>query len=147
MRTQPGEKHIVNTGSLAGLFPNEGHTPYSMSKGAINNLTEVIASELKPHGFGVTLLCPGAVRTNLGENTIRISGENPDAAQHNFAPVDQPTIRRLASFALPSADPLGAMVCNAILENTLYVHTNTIPGDMVAERINTWFGPQTMGRS
>jgi NAD(P)-dependent dehydrogenase (short-subunit alcohol dehydrogenase family) len=91
MRLQSGEKHIVNTASLAGLFPHEGHAPYSTSKGAVVNLSEVIARELAPHGFGVTILCPGAVETNLGINTVHLHGEVPQQEQRRFEPVARPS--------------------------------------------------------
>jgi hypothetical protein len=53
----------------------------------------------------------------------------------------------MATFGLPSAKPVGVMVRNAILDNTLYLHTNPLPFDMVAERVHTLFGPQTVGRA
>ncbi|KVQ63002.1 SDR family NAD(P)-dependent oxidoreductase [Burkholderia territorii] len=146
MRQQSGEKHIVNTASLASLFPHEGHAPYSASKAAIASLSEVAARELKPYGFGVTIVCPGAVTTNLGANTMRIRGNAPEN-ERAFEPVDTPTMRRMHEFALPSAEPLGVMVRNAILDNTMYLHTNALPFDLVAERVNTWFGPQTVGKA
>ncbi|WP_175817247.1 SDR family NAD(P)-dependent oxidoreductase [Burkholderia diffusa] len=147
MRQQAGEKHIVNTASLASLFPHEGHAPYSASKAAVASLSEVIARELKPYGFGVTIVCPGAVTTNLGENTTRIRGDAAPQEPRVFEPVDTPTIRRMHEFALPSAEPLGVMVRNAILDDTMYLHTNALPFDLVAERVNTWFGPQTVGKA
>jgi NAD(P)-dependent dehydrogenase (short-subunit alcohol dehydrogenase family) len=147
MRLQIGEKHIVNTASLAGLFPHEGHAPYSTSKGAVVNLSEVIARELAQYDFGVTILCPGAVETNLGTNTVLLHGEVPFDDRQRFAPVARPTAERMGTFGLPSAEPVGVMVLNAILENTLYLHTNPLPYDMVAERIHTLFGPQTVGRT
>lgn len=144
MRRQSGEKHIVNTASLGGLIPLEGHSPYSSSKAAVIGLSESIAGELAPHGFGVTILCPGPVPTNLGANYFRIHGEEPAERQSRFEPVATPMIERLATFKLPSVDPIGAMVCRAILSNTLYLHTAPIPGDLVADRMHTWFGSQTL---
>jgi NAD(P)-dependent dehydrogenase (short-subunit alcohol dehydrogenase family) len=145
MRKQPGEKHVVNTGSIAAIFPNEGHAPYSASKAAVVSISEVIASELAPYGFGVTALCPGSVPTNLGANTVR---QRDDAASgRRFEPVETPTMARIATFPLPSAEPVGVMVRNAILANTLYLHTNPIPYDMLAERIHTVFGSQTVGKA
>jgi NAD(P)-dependent dehydrogenase (short-subunit alcohol dehydrogenase family) len=147
MRRQEGEKHVVNTGSLAGLFPHEGHAPYSASKAAVVSLSEVMARELAPHGFGVTILCPGGVRTNLGDNAVRIRGEVSDEERSRFEPVETPTIARMATFALPSAEPVGVMVRNAILNNTMYLHTAPVPSDLVAERIYTTFGPATLGQA
>ena len=69
MKRQAGEKHIVNTASLAGLIPMSGHTAYSSSKAAVIALTEAMAPELAPHGFGVTIFCPSRVPTDLKKNT------------------------------------------------------------------------------
>jgi NAD(P)-dependent dehydrogenase (short-subunit alcohol dehydrogenase family) len=63
------EAHVVNTASIAGLlaFPMGG--PYNASKHAIVGLTETLALELRAAGsrVGVSLLCPGAVRTRITE--------------------------------------------------------------------------------
>jgi short-subunit dehydrogenase len=140
MRAQPGRKHIVNTASLAGLVPIEGYSIYSCSKAAVVGLSEAIAGELAPHGIGITIVCPGQVPTGLSDNSnrIRASGERV------FAPVATPVKDRLSTFAMPSVEPVGAMVCRAILSNQLYLHTMAVPGDLVADRLHTWFGPQTL---
>jgi NAD(P)-dependent dehydrogenase (short-subunit alcohol dehydrogenase family) len=147
MCAQPGEKHIVVTASLASMFPHEGHAPYSASKAAVASIAEVMASELAPYGFGVTIICPGSVRTNLGENAVRLRGAVPDEQASRFAPVDTKMVRRMSTFATPSPEPIGTMVRNAILDNTLYLHTHAVPMEMVAERVNIQFGPATVGKA
>jgi hypothetical protein len=37
-------------------------------------------------------------------------------------------------------------VRNAIMDSTLYLHTNAVPYDLVAQRVYTLFGPSTVGR-
>ena len=144
MRKQDGEKHIVNTASLAGLVPHEGHAPYSASKAGVVGLSEAIAGELAPYGFGVTIFVPGAIPTNLGENTNRIHKNKHGPAARTFEPVATPVMDRVKSFALPSVDPIGAMVCKAILANTLYLHSAAVPGDLVADRIHKQYGGSTL---
>jgi NAD(P)-dependent dehydrogenase (short-subunit alcohol dehydrogenase family) len=144
MRKQVGEKHIVNTASLAGLVPHEGHAPYSASKAGVVGLSEAIAGELAPYGFGVTIFVPGAIPTNLGENTNRIHSEKQGSAARTFEPVSTPVMDRVKTFALSSVDPIGAMVCKAILANTLYLHSAAVPGDLVADRIHTQYGGSTL---
>lgn len=140
MRAQSGRKHIVNTASLGGFFPMEGHCVYSASKAAVIGLSEAIAGELAPFGFGVTILCPGLIPTNLRANTERLAGAEP----RTFAPVATPMIDRLATFPLASVEPVGEMVCRAVLANQLYLHTAPVPGDMVADRMARWFGSGTI---
>ncbi len=53
-----GTGYIVNVGSVAGLVGTFGYTAYCASKFAITGFTQTLRSELKPHGIGVSLLCP-----------------------------------------------------------------------------------------
>ena len=73
-----GHGYIVNTGSLVGLVPLTGEgAPYIASKFAVVGLTEALALYARPYGVGVSLLCPGGVRTNLAE-TGRSIGMTPE---------------------------------------------------------------------
>jgi len=143
MRRQEGDKHVVNTASLAGLLPMEAHAIYSSSKAAVVNLSEALARELAPHGFGVTILCPGPVPTNLKDNLAVIRGH--DARE--FEQMPMPTFERMAKFPLDDVAAVGVMVRNAILDNAMYLHTVAVPGDIVAERVHLQYGPATVGRT
>jgi NAD(P)-dependent dehydrogenase (short-subunit alcohol dehydrogenase family) len=57
--------HIVNTSSAAGLFPAVGMSSYSTTKYAIVGFTQHLRWELAADGVGVTLLCPGVVKTGI----------------------------------------------------------------------------------
>lgn len=59
------EGHIVNTASAAGLFPAVGMSSYSTSKYAIVGFTQQLRWELAADGVGVTVLCPGVVKTGI----------------------------------------------------------------------------------
>lgn len=147
MRKQPGEKHIVNTASLAALQPMEGHAPYSSSKAAVAGLSESIAMDLEPEGFGVTILCPGHVETNLTANTLHIQGGDHSDGARRFDPVELKTMKRFGAFGLDSAEPVGVMVRNAILNNQLYLHTVALPSELVAERVYKLYGSQAVGKA
>ena len=60
--------HIVNTASMAGMNSGLGFSPYSASKFAVVDMSEGLAMQLKPLGIGVTVLCPGFVRTRIRES-------------------------------------------------------------------------------
>ncbi|MFT3851343.1 MAG: SDR family NAD(P)-dependent oxidoreductase [Ilumatobacteraceae bacterium] len=62
-----GEGHIINTASTAGLQASPGIAPYNVTKAAIIALSETLAAELraKTSPIGVSVLCPGPVRTNI----------------------------------------------------------------------------------
>ncbi len=61
------EGHIVNTASMAGLVSVAGSGPYNVSKHGAVTLSETLHGELRDAGsqVGVSVLCPGIVRTNL----------------------------------------------------------------------------------
>lgn len=63
--------HVVNVSSAAGLFGLPWHAPYSAAKFGLRGVSEVLRFDLRQHGIGVSLVCPGAVRTPLtGRVTI-----------------------------------------------------------------------------
>jgi NAD(P)-dependent dehydrogenase (short-subunit alcohol dehydrogenase family) len=68
MRAHGEGGHIVNTASMAGMQSGLGFSPYAASKFAVVAMSEGLALELKPSGIGVTVLCPGFVRTRIGES-------------------------------------------------------------------------------
>ena len=65
MLVQPGEKQIVNTGSIAGLVAAPGVGAYGTSKAAVIGLSEHLRNDLARHGIGVSVLCPGGVQTKI----------------------------------------------------------------------------------
>ena len=60
--------HIVNTASMAGLLGGLGFSPYTASKFAVVGMSEGLAMQVRPLGIGVTVLCPGYVRTGIGNS-------------------------------------------------------------------------------
>ena len=58
-----GTGRIINISSGAGKRGNTKRAAYSSSKFAVIGLTQVMASELGPHGVTVNAICPGAVNT------------------------------------------------------------------------------------
>jgi NAD(P)-dependent dehydrogenase (short-subunit alcohol dehydrogenase family) len=65
MLAQPGEKQIVNTGSMAGLVAAPGVGVYGTAKFGVVGLSEHLRRDLARHGIGVTVLCPGGVQTKI----------------------------------------------------------------------------------
>lgn len=64
-----GSGHLVNTSSVAGLYGYAwDHPTYVTAKFGVTGFTESLALYVKPLGLGVTLLVPGLVETNIGDN-------------------------------------------------------------------------------
>ena len=114
MLKQEGEAHIVNTASLMGLMavPNLG--VYSATKAAVVGMSESLRSELENDQIGVTVICPGSVRTRITE-----------AARNRPASLKQTNVTPPASFSDPvgALDPdlLGLQVRDAIIANKFYL--------------------------
>lgn len=64
-----GHGSILNVASLAGLVSSPGMAPYNVSKSAVVALSRTMYSELRDHGVGVTVLCPGFFQTNIARSS------------------------------------------------------------------------------
>ncbi|MEO0399561.1 MAG: SDR family oxidoreductase [Pseudomonadota bacterium] len=65
-------KSIVHISSVNGLIASSsGHTAYGSSKGALVQLTRVMAVELAPHNIRVNAVAPGSVRTQMMDSLIK----------------------------------------------------------------------------
>jgi NAD(P)-dependent dehydrogenase (short-subunit alcohol dehydrogenase family) len=69
--------HIVNVSSVAGLFGLPWHAPYSAAKFGLRGVSEVLRFDLRKNRIGVSLVCPGAVKTPL-VGTVDIVGVDRD---------------------------------------------------------------------
>ena len=118
--------HIVNTASMAGMQGGLGFSPYGASKFAVVSLSEGLNMQLKPHGIGVSVLCPSYVRTKIGE-----SGRNRPQRYGATLPLDplSPAAAMVAEIArnlqagLDPAD-VAARVIAAIRDDRLYIFTH-----------------------
>ena len=73
MRAQ-GSGHIVNISSMTGLVANPPNAYYSSTKFALEAVTEALATEVAPLGIKVTLVEPGAFRTDWASRSMKESG-------------------------------------------------------------------------
>ena len=118
--------HIVNTASMAGLNSGLGFSPYSASKFAVVNMYEGLAMQLAPSGIGVTVVCPGFVRTRIWD-----AGRN---RQQRYGPAttlspDSPAARLsniLFDLNKTGIDPLevAKRTVSAVRQSQLYVFTH-----------------------
>src|SRR5689334_12476336 len=118
--------HIVNTASMAGMQSGLGLSPYGASKFAVVSMSEGLNLQLKPHGIGVSVLCPSYVRTRIGE-----SGRNRPDRYGQSQPLDpaSPAAAMVAAIAeniQAGLDPafVAARVLAAVREDQLYVFTH-----------------------
>jgi NAD(P)-dependent dehydrogenase (short-subunit alcohol dehydrogenase family) len=62
---------ILTTGSIAGFSTIPGLGPYSMSKHAIEAMSDALRRELRPWGIEVSLLEPGSIATDIWDKSTR----------------------------------------------------------------------------
>jgi NAD(P)-dependent dehydrogenase (short-subunit alcohol dehydrogenase family) len=69
--------HIINISSIAGIAPGGGFGVYAAAKHAVVGLSEVLASDVKSLGIKVTVVAPGAFRTNFLTPESLVITKNP----------------------------------------------------------------------
>lgn len=64
---------VVVTASVNGtrMFSNSGATAYATTKAGQVAMTKMLALELAPHRVRVNVICPGAIATEIDDNTER----------------------------------------------------------------------------
>ncbi len=124
--------HIVNTASMAGVVGAlAGWGPYNSTKFAVVGLTEVVRAEGRDHGFSASVLCPGAVATNIYDAPRNRPGR--------FGPQHSPVALGDLEGAMAVANGLdprvvGDLVLEAIRANRLYVFTDPRMAKLVRRR-------------
>ncbi|WP_343634907.1 oxidoreductase [Fluviicola sp.] len=79
--------HIINFSSVAGLASTPGFGIYNASKYAVEGFSEALYYEVKDLGIKVTLIEPGAFRTNFLDNSLAVAQTtiaDYDATAGNF---------------------------------------------------------------
>lgn len=67
--------NIINISSIAGFAPAAGWPMYAATKYAVMGLSEVMAEDVKEFGIKVTVVAPGAFRTEFLQNTSLVFAE------------------------------------------------------------------------
>jgi NAD(P)-dependent dehydrogenase (short-subunit alcohol dehydrogenase family) len=123
--------HVVNVSSAAGLLGLPWHAPYSAAKFGLRGVSEVLRFDLRPHGIGVSLVCPGGVKTPL-VGTVEIVGVDPDNRKM------QKLKRRFESRAV-SPEHVAEKILAGIEKNRYLVFTS--PDIRLLFGLQRWFPP------
>jgi NAD(P)-dependent dehydrogenase (short-subunit alcohol dehydrogenase family) len=128
--------HIVNTASGAGLVGAQSGVLYSTAKFAVVGLSESLEPELKRHGIGVSVLCPGPVATNIIAHTRTLQpsvARQMTTEQYEAAKTESARMSRWLERGT-EPDEVGRMVLRAVEANQLYVLTDRYMGPLIEER-------------
>lgn len=122
------EGHVVNVSSAGGLMPAGVHGPYCTTKHGVVGLSKALRADLAIKGadIGVTLVCPGAVKTPI---TSQIKTTGPGGIPRGS--VDLPpevdtafgSILTYTDAGIP-AEGVGEMVVTAIRGNHFWLLPN-----------------------
>ena len=106
LKRQGGSVIITSSVNGSRIFSNSGATAYSVSKAGQVAMAKMLAVELGPRRIRVNVICPGAIETQIDDNTeqrnldkIRIKADYP----HGNIPLtgDKPgTIQQVAELVL-----------------------------------------------
>lgn len=114
--------HILNTASMAAFISGPGAGIYTGAKFAVRGLTEAMQYSLAPHNIGVSVLCPGLVKSKIYESDkIR-----PEGQSHEKGPVNQEFMSRLKDVHEFGMDPVevGQKALEGIKRNDLYIFSH-----------------------
>ncbi|MFZ1062596.1 MAG: SDR family NAD(P)-dependent oxidoreductase [Acidimicrobiales bacterium] len=122
---EQNEGHVVNTASLAGLGGMPGMGAYCASKFAVVGISESLFHELamSAKNVGVSVLCPGFVRTRIHESHRNMPNE---LVSYNEDPMVK-IVNDVATSAVTSGidpDDVAAAVENAIRTNSFWILTH-----------------------
>ena len=88
LKKQGGSVIITSSVNGTRIFSNTGATAYSCSKAGQVAMAKMLALELAPARVRVNVICPGAIETNIDQNTeqrdlerVRVPVEYPQGSQ------------------------------------------------------------------
>jgi NAD(P)-dependent dehydrogenase (short-subunit alcohol dehydrogenase family) len=121
--------HMVNTASMAGLVGMQWLGVYCASKFAVVGLSESLHRELRPHGIGVSVLCPMIVGTEIGANSLRMRPAHLRTGRERPPPPDA----QMAGGVIPP-EAVARRVVEGIERGSLYILTHPEQREILRRR-------------
>src|SRR5262245_47064221 len=115
--------HIVSTASLAALVPMPAQfVTYVAAKAAVVTISETLRTELAQEGIGVSVLCPGPIRTNIGE----LAKNRPPqfGVGDAFRANEESGATKVPFPSMMEPSEVGQLVLNAVQNDELYIITH-----------------------
>jgi len=134
---EQGEGHVVNTASLAGLVSAPLMGPYNASKHAVVTISETLAKDLRMFGatgVGVSVLCPGFVKTGIAESERSRPQWAPPPEESPVTEMLRATFHNLVDNGI-DAEPVAEAVIEAVKTNRFYILTHDESQAAVAVRM------------
>ena len=83
--------HIAATSSVAGKVATPGRSGYAAAKFSLHGFFDALRAEVYKNNIGVTLVCPGYIKTDISKNALSKDGTphgEMDSNQENGMPVE-----------------------------------------------------------
>jgi NAD(P)-dependent dehydrogenase (short-subunit alcohol dehydrogenase family) len=124
--------HIVNTASIAGLLSGPFVEPYSATKYAVVAMSEGWAGQLAAQGIGVSVLCPGYVRTRILDSTRTRQDRYGGVTIPSFG-ADSERTDQVRQAVEQGVDPdiVGERVREGVEAGDLYIFTDPRFGEII----------------
>jgi NAD(P)-dependent dehydrogenase (short-subunit alcohol dehydrogenase family) len=130
--------HIVSTASMAGLI-SSGSNAYNVSKYGVVALSEGLRVEFAPRGIGVSVLCPGFVRTNIMDSLRNLPARFPRPSEQTLNRIrSSAPLQMIRDRVSKGVDPqyVGELVREAIENDWPYIFTDNEFEPMVDARFS-----------
>jgi NAD(P)-dependent dehydrogenase (short-subunit alcohol dehydrogenase family) len=114
--------YVVNTASMAAFLASGAPGIYNTTKFAIRGLSESLRASLAKHDIGVSMLCPGLVKSHIyASDEIR-----PDALKAGAKAVVRENVERLATLHEVGMEPdvIAARVLDGMRENRFHIFSH-----------------------
>jgi NAD(P)-dependent dehydrogenase (short-subunit alcohol dehydrogenase family) len=128
---EQGAGHVVCTASIAGVTDTPTLPPYGVSKHAVVGLAAAMRRELDERGVGVSVLCPGLIRTRIFESERNRPAGMDDPAEDN---VTSKAYRDMIDHGAPPSH-VADVVYQAIVDNQFFVFPTRDLDGLVESRL------------
>lgn len=127
--------HIVNTASIAGLMSFSGNA-YNVTKYGVVALSEGLRVELAPRGIGVSVLCPGFIKTRIVDSGRNRPERFPDDARSAPVGAEAEWLENVRTRVDEGIDPryVGELVREGIEGDWPYIFTDAEFEPVIAAR-------------
>lgn len=124
--------HIINTASMSAFVSLPGTGIYCASKMAIRGLSECLSMDLKDTAVRVSMLCPGAVNTNIHEAVLTRPAHLQSTGYYGASPEVFAHLKRVIEVGM-EPETLARYVLKGVEQDQLYI----LPYPEFRERLET----------
>lgn len=141
--------HVVNTASMAGIAGFGGMGPYNASKFAVVGLSEALAQDVAEQGIGVSVLCPGFVRTNIFDSARNRPEDLPGRTVDGATEAEREAFQQEALKDALQPDDVAEQVLESVRSGRFWIFTHPEYREYVRRKMESMlesFPPLQPGR-